>query len=60
MTFFGHFFDIEFLMKKNGITHLTGFGKLESESNISVFKEGRQKHISAKNIILATGATKNC
>lgn len=47
---------IEFLMKKNGITHLTGFGKLESENNISVFKEGRQKHISAKNIILATGA----
>ena len=47
---------IEFLMKKNGITHLTGFGKLESENNISVFKDGRQKHISAKNIILATGA----
>ena len=31
---------IEFLMKKNGITHLTGFGKLESENNISVLKEG--------------------
>ena len=43
---------IEFLMKKNGITHLNGFGKLESENNISVFKEGKEKHISAKNIIL--------
>ena len=47
---------IEFLMKKNGITHLTGVGKLESENTISVFREGRQKYISAENIILATGA----
>ncbi|GIS27228.1 MAG: hypothetical protein CM15mP127_16010 [Gammaproteobacteria bacterium] len=47
---------IEFLMKKNRITHLTGFGKLETENNISVFKEGKHKHITAKNIIVATGA----
>ena len=47
---------IEFLMKKNGITHLNGFGKLESENDINIIKKGKEKRISAKNIIIATGA----
>ena len=47
---------IEFLMKKNSITHFTGFGKLESENNINIIQKSKNKQISAKNIIIATGA----
>jgi len=47
---------VEFLMKKNSITHFTGFGKLESENNINIIQKSINKRISAKNIIIATGA----
>ena len=47
---------IEFLMKKNSITHFSGFGKLESKNYINIIQKSRSKQISAKNIIIATGA----
>ena len=47
---------IEFLMKKNRITHFTGFGKLDSKNNINITQKSRNKQTSAKNIIIATGA----
>ena len=47
---------IEFLMKKNSITHFSGLGKLESKNYINIIQKSRSKQISAKNIIIATGA----
>ncbi len=47
---------IEFLMNKNGITHISGFGKLIGGHDLIVTIKKEQKKISAKNIIIATGA----
>ena len=48
---------IEFLLKKNKITHISGRGELKSKSEILVTSvDGKHKTISAKNIIIATGA----
>ena len=47
---------IEFLMKKNSITHFSGLGKLESKNYINIIQKSRSKQISVKNIIIATGA----
>jgi len=48
---------IEFLFKKNNITHIKGFGRLSGYNSIEVEdKEGKITKITARNIILATGA----
>ena len=48
---------VQFLLKKNNITHIKGFGRLEGAGKVEVEnEEGIKKVISAKNIILATGA----
>jgi len=47
---------IQFLMKKNKIEILKGFGKLISKGQVSVDNEGKKETHSAKHIILATGA----
>jgi len=48
---------VQFLFKKNKIEVVNGFGKLKSATEIEVTDaEGKKKIISAKNIILATGA----
>jgi len=48
---------IEFLFKKNNITHIRGFGRLSGYNSIEVEdKEGKITKIAARNIILATGA----
>jgi dihydrolipoamide dehydrogenase len=48
---------IQFLFKKNNITHLKGIGRLTGQNNVEVEdSEGQKKTYSAKNIILATGA----
>ena len=47
---------IQFLMKKNKIEVLTGFGKLIAKGQVSVDNEGKKETHSAKHIILATGA----
>jgi len=48
---------IEFLFKKNNITHIRGFGRLSGHNSIEVEdKEGKITKITARNIILATGA----
>ena len=47
---------IQFLMKKNKIEILKGFGKLISKGQVSVDSEGKKETHSAKHIILATGA----
>ncbi len=47
---------VEFLMKKNKVTVVTGEGKLAGKGKIAVTKDGKTTEIQAKNIILATGA----
>jgi len=48
---------VQFLFKKNSITHIRGFGRLNGKNTVEVEDpEGKKKTYSAKNIILATGA----
>lgn len=48
---------IQFLFKKNKIEHVAGFGKLKGNGIVEVTDaDGNVQEISAKNIILATGA----
>ena len=44
------------LMKKNKITVHMGDGKLTAASTLSVTKDGKTEELTAKNIIIATGA----
>ncbi len=48
---------VQFLLKKNKIDTLSGFGKLINNQTVEVADpDGRKKQYKAKNIILATGA----
>lgn len=48
---------VQFLMKKNKIEVITGFGKVKGTGKLEVSAEdGSKKTIDAKNIIIATGA----
>jgi dihydrolipoamide dehydrogenase len=48
---------IQFLFKKNNIEHIKGYGRLAGNNSVEVEDNGgNKKNISAKNIILATGA----
>jgi dihydrolipoamide dehydrogenase len=47
---------VAFLMKKNKIEVIYGEARLANGGKIAVVKEGQSREISAKNIVLATGA----
>ena len=47
---------IEFLMKKNKISHIHGTGKIVSENSLEVTNDLGKEVIEAENIIIATGA----
>jgi len=48
---------IQYLFKKNNITHIKGYGRLSGANNVEVEDfEGNMITCTAKNIILATGA----
>lgn len=49
---------VEFLIKKNKIDHIKGFGKLISKSEIEIFNTAGEKidFLKSANIIIATGA----
>jgi dihydrolipoamide dehydrogenase len=48
---------IQFLFKKNNITHISGFARLSGPNNVEVeSKTGEITHIKAQHIIIATGA----
>ena len=47
---------VNFLMKKNKIDVINGFGKLLPEKKVSVEIEGKKSTYNAENIIIATGA----
>ena len=47
---------IDFLLKKNDIFYINGFGKLESEHIIKINEKGKYKNIYGDHIIISTGA----
>jgi dihydrolipoamide dehydrogenase len=47
---------IAYLMKKNKIEVISGFGKVKPENKITVTSDGKTLDYSAKHIIIATGA----
>ncbi len=47
---------IAYLMKKNKIDVINGFGKVKTGNKVSVTTEGKKTDYSAKHIIIATGA----
>jgi len=47
---------IQYLFKKNKIDIITGFGKLVNNNTVAVDDNGNKQEITAKHIILATGA----
>ncbi len=47
---------VEFLMKKNKITHIAGRGVLKSVNEIEVTKGKKKESVKAEKIIIATGA----
>lgn len=47
---------IEFLMKKNKVTHIVGTGKLTSNTTIELQNGKKKEKVDAEKIILATGA----
>ena len=47
---------VNFLMKKNKIDVINGFGKILPEKKVSVEIEGKKNTYSAENLIIATGA----
>src|SRR4051812_13625869 len=46
---------VQFLMKKNKIDVIMGFGKLKAKGQIEVTADGKAQIVEAKHIILATG-----
>jgi dihydrolipoamide dehydrogenase len=47
---------IQFLFKKNNIDHIKGYGRISSKGVVEVENEGKKTMLTAKNIIVATGA----
>ncbi len=47
---------VAFLMKKHKITVIAGDAKLTGKGKIAVTKDGKTEEVTAKNIVLATGA----
>jgi dihydrolipoamide dehydrogenase len=47
---------VEFLFKKNKVTHLRGYGRLAGRGKVEVELEGKKTVYSATNVILATGS----
>ena len=48
---------IEFLFKKNNITHISGLASFEDKNTISIKSVKEEKRITAQNFIIATGST---
>ncbi|MBX9977867.1 MAG: dihydrolipoyl dehydrogenase [Alphaproteobacteria bacterium] len=47
---------IKHLLKKNGVTHIEGHGRLDGPTKIIVDKNGKKETYATKHVILATGA----
>ncbi|MBW7889375.1 MAG: dihydrolipoyl dehydrogenase [Bacteroidetes bacterium] len=47
---------IEFLFKKNKVDHIYGTAKIIAKGSVEIDQQGKKEKVSAKNIIIATGA----
>ncbi|MDB9818087.1 dihydrolipoyl dehydrogenase [Pelagibacterales bacterium] len=47
---------IQFLFKKNKITHIQGFGKITGKNEVTILNDEANQIINGKNIIIATGS----
>ena len=47
---------VSFLLKKNKVTHIEGYGRLLGGGAVEVDKGGRKQTVTAANIIIATGS----
>ena len=47
---------IQFLFKKNKITHIQGFGKITGKNEVSILSDEVNQIINGKNIVIATGS----
>ncbi len=47
---------VRYLLKKNEVDIFEGFGRIKSRNQISIVKNGKEKIIEAKNIIVASGS----
>lgn len=47
---------VSFLLKKNKVTHLEGYGRLLGGGKVEVDRNGKKRTISAENIVVATGS----
>jgi len=47
---------IQFLFKKNKITHIKGFGKITGKNEVTILNDDADQIINGKNIIIATGS----
>ena len=47
---------IQFLFKKNKITHIQGFGKITGKNEVTILNDDNDQIINGKNIVIATGS----
>jgi len=47
---------IGFLFKKNKVTHIEGYATFEADNKLMVEKDGKKTQVTAKHVIVATGA----
>jgi len=47
---------IGFLFKKNKVTHIEGYATFEADNKLMVEKDGKKTRVTAKHVIVATGA----
>ena len=47
---------VSFLLKKNKVTHIEGYGRLLGDGAVEVEKDGEKRTVTAKDIIIATGS----
>ena len=47
---------IQFLFKKNKITHIQGFGKITGKDEVTILNDEANQIINGKNIVIATGS----
>ncbi len=47
---------VGFLLKKNNVTHIRGYGRLKGGGAVEIEDEGSRRTVTAKHVVLATGS----
>ncbi len=47
---------VSFLLKKNKVTHIEGYGRLLGNGRVEIDRDGNKQVVSAKHVIVATGS----